>query len=97
MKKAVFQGKVIAESNYTIHHQGKIYFPHHSLKENYFEDSDVHTINPQFGIANYYDLKIGQTCRKNAAHYHPCPLPHAKFIQNYVVFDDQEVEIKDEE
>jgi uncharacterized protein (DUF427 family) len=96
MKKAIFHGKVIAESSNTISLSGKTYFPHNSLKEQFFEESDSRSHNPQFGIANYYHLHMDNYLKQNAAYYHPAPLPHSKFIQNYVAFNDNDIEIKED-
>ena len=36
MAKVIWNGTVIAESNNTIVIEGKKYFPHHAVKQNYF-------------------------------------------------------------
>ena len=94
MAKAIWNGIIVAESNQVLNLGGKKYFPHPSVKANYFIESERHSVCPINGTANYYHLEVGGKRRENAAHYFPNPNPKVKSIQNFIGFDD-DVEIRD--
>lgn len=88
MAKVIWNGTVIAESNNTIVIEGKKYFPHHAVKQNYFFESEKHSECPIKGKANYYHVEINGKRAQNAAYYFPNPNPKVKNIQNYIGFGD---------
>ena len=55
MAKAIWNGKVLAESDDTIMVEGNHYFPPESLNEEYFEDSTTNTVCPWKGLASYFN------------------------------------------
>lgn len=84
--KAIWNNKVIAESNKTIVVENNHYFPPESIKSEFFEDSDTHTTCPWKGIASYRTLIVDGKQNRDAAWYYPAPRELAKGIKNYVAF-----------
>jgi uncharacterized protein (DUF427 family) len=77
---------VLAESDQTIMVEGNHYFPPDSIKQEYFMNSDSHTLCGWKGIASYYDVEVGGKTNKNAAWYYPAPQPAVNKIAGYVAF-----------
>ena len=86
MAKAVWNGAVIAESDETIQLEGNHYFPRESIKQEYFADSDAHSICPWKGKASYFDVVVDGKTNGGAAWYYPDPKPAASDIKDYVAF-----------
>jgi len=86
MAKAIWKGTILAESNQTRVVEGNHYFPPNSIKKEYFQTSENHTICPWKGMASYYDVEVDGQVNKNAAWYYPSPKPAAKDISGYVAF-----------
>ncbi len=84
--KAIWNGKVIAESNDTIVIEGNHYFPPGSVHKEYLKTTETHTVCPWKGQASYYDLEVESKTNKDAAWYYPRPKPMAKGIKDYVAF-----------
>jgi uncharacterized protein (DUF427 family) len=73
MVKAIWNGKVIAESNETIEIEGNQYFPSDAVKKEFFKKSSHHTTCPWKGEASYYDIVVDGKVNENAAWYYPKP------------------------
>ena len=58
MSKAVFHGTVIAESQETELVEGNHYFPPASVRQEYLQPSDTHTVCPWKGTASYYNVVV---------------------------------------
>jgi len=86
MIKAIWNGKVIAESDQSILVEGNHYFPLEEIKREYFLASNSHTVCGWKGIASYYDIQVEGKVNRDAAWYYPQPKEAAKHIQNYVAF-----------
>lgn len=86
MPKAIWNGKVIAESDNCEIVEGNYYFPPDTIKSQYFQDSDTHTTCGWKGVASYYTIKVDGQENKDAAWYYPTPKEKAKNIANYVAF-----------
>jgi uncharacterized protein (DUF427 family) len=86
MVKAMWHGKVIAESNATIEVEGNQYFPPDDVKKEFLQDSDTHSTCPWKGLASYYDVVVEGEINKDAAWYYPKPKDEAKKITGYVAF-----------
>ena len=86
MAKAIWKGTILAESNQTRVVEGNHYFPPNSIKKEYFQTGENHTICPWKGMASYYDIEVDGQVNKNAAWYYPSPKPAAKDISGYVAF-----------
>ncbi len=84
--KAIWNGKVIAESNETIVIEGNHYFPSSAIKEEFYEPSQTHTVCPWKGTASYYTVSVDGKDNKDAAWYYPETSELAKNIKGYVAF-----------
>ena len=86
MAKAVWEGIVLAESDKTIDVEGNPYFPFESVKKEYFQPNQHHTVCPWKGTASYYDIVVNGKTNRDAAWYYPEPSKAASHIRNYVAF-----------
>lgn len=84
--KAVWNGKVVAESNDTIKIEGNHYFPKAAIKSEFFKDTPTNTICPWKGKASYYSLEVDGSVNEDAAWYYPDPKDAAIQIKDYVAF-----------
>lgn len=84
--KAIWNGKIIAESNETIKVENNHYFPENSVNKQFLKRSETHTTCPWKGEASYYDIETNRETNKDAAWYYPDPKPAAKDLKNYVAF-----------
>lgn len=84
--KAIWNGTVIAESDDTIVVEGNHYFPPESIEQEYFQESETHTLCSWKGVASYYDVVVNGDRNRNAAWYYPEPKEEAKEISKYVAF-----------
>lgn len=84
--KAIWNGKVIAESNETVEVEGNQYFPAESIVKEHFAPSATHTICGWKGTASYYDVIVDGEKNADAAWYYPEAKDDAKNIENYVAF-----------
>lgn len=84
--KAMWNDKVIAESQDTIVVEGNHYFPPDSVKMDYLKKNDHHTTCSWKGMAHYYDLMIGGQTISSAAWYYPEPKEAAAHIKDYIAF-----------
>lgn len=84
--KAVWDDKVIAESDDTIQIEGNHYFPPDSIKTEYFKSSNTHTTCPWKGTASYFDIEVDGELNKDAAWKYPEPKDAAMEIKNHVAF-----------
>ena len=69
--KAIWNGEVIAESDKTVVVEGNHYFPHDSIKKEYYKESNTHSNCPWKGIASYYTLEVNGSENPDAAWYYP--------------------------
>ena len=84
--KAIWNNETIAESDETILVEGNHYFPADSVKQEFLQSSETHTVCGWKGTASYYDVVAGGETNKDAAWYYPEPKEDAKEIKNYVAF-----------
>ncbi|MDQ2872465.1 MAG: DUF427 domain-containing protein [Candidatus Eremiobacteraeota bacterium] len=84
--KAVWNGKVIADSDNTVVIENNHYFPADAVKREYLEPSATHSACPWKGTASYYSLNVDGQKNPDAAWYYPEPKDAAKEITNYVAF-----------
>ena len=84
--KAIWNGKVVAESGETVVVENNHYFPPGSLKPEYFKDSDRHTVCPWKGTASYKDVVVDGKVIDGGAWYYPDPKPAAAEIRGYYAF-----------
>ena len=86
MPKAVWNGRVIAESDRTEVVEGNQYFPPDSIKKEFFKDSSTHTSCPWKGQASYYTVVVDGQENPDAAWYYPETKERANNIKGYVAF-----------
>ena len=65
--KAIWNGKVIAESDETVNIEGNQYFPFKSVNKDYLLQSETHTVCHWKGTASYYDILVDDKSNKDAA------------------------------
>ncbi|MBR7826758.1 DUF427 domain-containing protein [Actinospica sp. MGRD01-02] len=84
--QAVWNGRVLAESDRTVVVEGNHYFPAETVNRELFADSDTHTVCPWKGTASYYTVSVDGQSNQDAAWYYPEPKPEAEQIRNHVAF-----------
>ena len=86
MPKAIWNNKILAESDNTEIVEGNHYFPADSVNREYFKDSETRSTCPWKGEASYYNIEVDGKTNLDAAWYYPEPKPAANNIKNYVAF-----------
>ncbi len=86
MARAIWNGRVIAESDRIVESDGNVYFPESSLKREYFRSSSTTSTDPENGQARYMTVVIDGQDNQDAAWYYPDPKPAARKIKGYVAF-----------
>jgi uncharacterized protein (DUF427 family) len=84
--KAVWNGKVIAESDQTIIIENNHYFPPDSINDSFFKKTSHQTVCPWKGTASYYSLEVDGRENQNAAWFYPNPKDAAAEIKDHVAF-----------
>ena len=89
--KALWKGKIIAESDETIEIEGNQYFPPDSVNNNFLEGSSYTTTCVWKGLAHYYSVNVDGKKNENAAWYYSEPKDGSiekigKDFTNYVAF-----------
>ncbi|MEL6194649.1 MAG: DUF427 domain-containing protein [Bacteroidota bacterium] len=84
--KAIYNGKVIAESDKTVVIEGNHYFPVDTIKSEYFKTSELQTTCPWKGLASYYSVEVDGEMNEDAAWYYPEPKAAASAIKDHVAF-----------
>jgi uncharacterized protein (DUF427 family) len=84
--KAIWNGKVIAESNDIVNVEGNAYFLVDSVNKEFLKDSDTHTVCHWKGTASYYNLEVDGKENPDAVWYYPTPSGLANSIKGRVAF-----------
>ncbi len=84
--KAIWNGKVIAESDDTVVVEGNHYFPAESLRIGDFSPNSKRTTCAWKGEAHYYDVTVDGQTNTAAAWYYPEPKDAAAEIRGRVAF-----------
>ena len=84
--KAIWNNTVIAETDDTVVVEGNHYFPADSLKSEFFQPSETHTVCGWKGTASYYDVVVNGEINGDAAWYYPEAKDAAKEIEGRVAF-----------
>jgi len=84
--KAIWNDRVIAESDDTIVVENNQYFPPAAIKKEFFTPSDTHSVCPWKGVASYYNIEVDGKTNRDAAWYYPQPKDAAKEIKDYIAF-----------
>lgn len=86
MPRAIWNGTVLAESETYEMVEGNVYFPPETIHQQFFRQSNTHTVCPWKGVASYFSVEIDGQVNKDAAWYYPDPKPAAANIKGYVAF-----------
>jgi uncharacterized protein (DUF427 family) len=84
--RALWKGKVVAESTVCQEVEGNLYFPPDTVKMELLRESETHTVCPWKGTASYYDIVVDGAVNRDAAWYYPDPKEAAKHITDHVAF-----------
>ncbi len=84
--KAIWNGKVIAESNNTILVDRNHYFPAESINRAFFKPSDHSSVCFWKGSARYFDIVLASNVNQASAWYYPDPSPAAANIKGMIAF-----------
>ena len=86
MAKAIWNGKVIAESGDTIVVEANHYFPPDSLNRELLKESSHTTVCGWKGTASYFDIVVDGETNQQAGWYYPNPREAVMHIQDHVAF-----------
>ena len=86
MARAIWNGRVLAESDGIMEVEGTVYFPDSSLKREYFRPSTTTSTDPATGQRRYLTVVIEGQDNQDAAWYYPDPKPAARKVKGYVAF-----------
>lgn len=88
MLKAIWNDTVIAEAPEDAVQlvEGNVYFPIHTVQQQYLQLSDKMTVCRWKGTANYYHVVVGDKVNQDAAWFYRTPLDAAKQIAGHVAF-----------
>lgn len=86
MVKALWNGKVIAESAQTEVVEGNHYFSIEDVRQEFLQPSSHTSSCPWKGIAQYYSVVVDGQQNRDAAWYYADPKPAAKNIAGRVAF-----------
>ncbi len=84
--KAIWNDRIIAESDDTVVVEGNHYFPADSIVREFFEESATTSVCPWKGEASYYSLQVDGARNDDAAWTYPDPKPAAAEIRGRVAF-----------
>jgi uncharacterized protein (DUF427 family) len=84
--KAIWNNEIIAESDKTVVIEGNHYFPPESVKNEFLESSETHTVCPWKGTASYHDIVVNGEVNADAAWYYPETSELAKGIKDHIAF-----------
>lgn len=84
--KAIWNDRVLAESDETVIVESNHYFPPASINSEFFKESEAKTVCPWKGEASYYDIEVGGEVNKEAAWYYPDAKEKAAHIKGMVAF-----------
>ena len=88
MPKATWNGAVIAEASQDAVElvEGNVYFPAESVRRDYLQPSDTHTVCGWKGTASYYHVAVNGELNRDAAWYYPEPKDAARNITGRIAF-----------
>lgn len=86
MAKAIWAGKVIADSKDTVVIEGNQYFPPEAVAKGFLKSSSHTSTCPWKGTAHYFHVEVDGMKNENAAWYYPEPKPAAAGIKGRIAF-----------
>jgi uncharacterized protein (DUF427 family) len=84
--KAIWNGRIIADSDDTLVVEGNHYFPESAVDRSLLRASDTHTTCAWKGIASYYDVVVDGQVNRDAAWYYAAPKDAARQILGRIAF-----------
>ncbi|HYF02903.1 MAG TPA: DUF427 domain-containing protein [Patescibacteria group bacterium] len=84
--KAIWNGRVIAESDDTVVVENNHYFPEDSVNKDFLKPSPTQTVCAWKGTAHYYTIEVNNSANRDAAWYYPNPRDAAKEIEGRIAF-----------
>lgn len=84
--RAIFNGRVLADSDDIVMVDGNPYFPRAAMVEDFFRDSVHSTICGWKGTARYWDVVVGDQVISNAVWAYDNPKPDAESIRERFAF-----------
>lgn len=86
MARAIWKGKVLAESEIVELVEGNVYFPPDAVNREYLAESAQTSACPWKGKASYYTVVVDGEKNRDAAWYYPEPKEAASQIKDHVAF-----------
>jgi uncharacterized protein (DUF427 family) len=86
MPKAVWNNRVIAQSDRVETVEGNAYFPANTVDPAYLRSSSKTSVCPWKGTANYYSLVVDGRENADAAWFYRDPKPAAANIKGMIAF-----------
>ena len=86
MARALWHGRVLAESERTELVEGNVYFPPEAVDRRYLAESPTTTVCSWKGTAHYYTVTVDGAENRDAAWYYPDPKPAAVQIKDHIAF-----------
>ena len=86
MARAIWKGKVLAESETFELVEGNVYFPPDAVNREYLTESAQTSKCPWKGTASYYTVVVDGEENRDAAWYYPEPKEAASQIKDHVAF-----------
>lgn len=84
--RAIFNGRVLADSHDIVMVDGNPYFPRAAMVEDFFRDSVHSTVCGWKGTARYWDVVVGDQVISNAVWAYDNPKPVAESIRERFAF-----------
>lgn len=84
--KAIWNDKIIAQSDNTVLMEGNHYFPVESVNPKYLKDSQTNTVCHWKGTASYYHVSVDGLDNSECAWYYPDPSEAAQSIKDHIAF-----------
>ena len=84
--KAIWNNRVIADSDDTVVVEGNHYFALNDVEREFLKQSEHTSYCPWKGTAHYYSLEVDGRSNPDAAWYYPDPKPAAKAITGRIAF-----------
>ena len=86
MPRALFNGKVVAETDSFEEVEGNVYFPPGAIVKDFLKPSPTTTVCPWKGTASYYTVEVDGKVAEDAAWTYREPKDAAKNIKDHIAF-----------
>jgi uncharacterized protein (DUF427 family) len=84
--RAVWRGKVLAETGKTVMFEGAVFFPLEAVNEKFLKATSIRSTDPVKGQALHYNVVVEGVLFQNAAVYYPSPTASARQIERHITF-----------